>query len=82
MLTQTVAGRTYDYDYNVGSRNMGLAISVAFGVGDAIYVLSRQHEQLADVPWNKTAVHAKVGKYEVPDTPGSEELLFRVRPVR
>ena len=76
MLTQSVAGRTYDYDYNVGSRNMGIAVSVAFGSDDVIYVLSRQHEQLADVPWNKTAVHAKVGKYEVPDTPGSEELLF------
>ncbi len=76
MLTQSVAGRTYDYDYNVGSRNMGIAVSVAFGSGDTIYVLSRQHEQLADVPWNKTAIHAKVGKYEVPDTPGSEELLF------
>ena len=76
MLTQTVAGRTYDYDYNVGSRNMGMAIGVAFGAGDVVYVLSRQHEQLADVPWNKTAVHAKVGKYEVPDTPGSEELLL------
>ena len=35
MLTQTVAGRaTYDYDYNVGSRNMGMAIGVAFGAGD------------------------------------------------
>jgi DNA-binding beta-propeller fold protein YncE len=55
---------------------MGMAISVAFGSGDIIYVLSRQHEQLADVPWNKTAVHAKVGKYEVPDAPGSEELIF------
>ena len=76
MLTQTVAGRTYDYDYNVGSRNMGMAIGVAFGAGDTVYVLSRQHEQLADVPWNKTAVLAKVGKYTVPDTPGGEELLI------
>ena len=76
MLAQSVAGITYDYDYNVGSRNMGIAISVAFGAGDVIYVLSRQHEQLADVPWHKTAVNAKVGKYEVPDTPDSEELLF------
>ena len=55
MLTQSVAGRTYDYDYNVGSRNMGMVINVAFGAGDIVYVLSRQHEQLADVPWNKTA---------------------------
>lgn len=76
MLTQTVAGRTYDYDYNVGSRNMGMATAVAFGSGDVMYILSRQHEQLADVPWNKTAIHAKVGKYEVPDAQGSEELLF------
>jgi DNA-binding beta-propeller fold protein YncE len=76
MLTQTVAGRTYDYDYNVGARNMGMAIGVAFGTGDAMYILSRQHEQLADVPWNKTAVQAKVGKYTIPDTPGGEELLF------
>lgn len=75
MLTQTVAGRTYDYDYNLGSRNMGMAVGTAFGADDTMYVLSRQHEQLADVPWNKTAVLAKVGKYTVPDTPGGEKLL-------
>ena len=76
MLTQSVADRTYDYDYNVGSRNMGMAISVAFGSGDIVHVLTRQHEQLADEPWNKSTVHAKVGKYELSDTRGSEELLF------
>lgn len=76
MLTQTVAGRTYDYDYNVGSRNMGFAIGTAFGSGDTVYVLSRQHEQLADVPWNKTAVLTKVGKYEIPDSAGGEELTL------
>ena len=73
MLTQTVGNRTYDYFSNVGVRDTGLAVGVAVGDTNSVYILARQHEQIADVSWDKTAVHAKVNKYFIGTTAGDEE---------
>ena len=75
MLTQVVAGRVYDYSHVVGRRDMGNPVGVATGEGDVVYVLSRQQEQIADLPWNQTAIHAKVGIYTIGTVPGDEELV-------
>ena len=75
MLTQTVANRVYDYSHSVGGSQMPLPVSVAIGSEDTVYVLSRQYEQIADVPWNKTATFSKVGKFTIGTVAGDEELV-------
>ena len=40
-----------------------------------VYVLSRQYEQISGVPWNKTAINAKVGKFTTGEAAGDEEWL-------
>ena len=75
MLTQVKAGRVYDHSHAVGRRDMGHPVGVATGEGDVVYVLSRQQEQTADVPWNETAIYAKVGIYTIGTVPGDEETV-------
>ena len=75
MLTQVVANRVYDYSHAVGGTQMLLPIGVAIGAGDLVYVLSRQAEQVQDVPWNKTGIKAKVGRFTIGAAPGDEEFL-------
>ena len=60
MLTQTVAGRTYDFSHVVGGRYIGRPVSLAVASEDTVYSLDRPSENIADVPWNKTASGAKV----------------------
>ncbi len=57
---------------------MPLPISLAVGDGDTVYVLSRQYEQILDVPWNKAATAAQLNKFSVPLTPYDEEFLGRI----
>ena len=75
MLTQVVAGRVYDYSHAVGGNFMPLPIEVALGAGDVAYVLSRQYEQISDVPWNRTGLLTRVGKYTIGTVPGDEERV-------
>ena len=73
-LTQTVAGRTYDYSHAVGGRYMGSPCSIAVGSGDVVYVLLRGSELVGNVPWNRTGSGARVGKFTIGTVPGEEEF--------
>ena len=76
MLTQTVAGRVYDYSHVVGGNNyIPLPVGVAVGAGDVVYVLSRPTDVTSGVPWNKTATNAKVTKLTIGTEPGDEEFV-------
>ncbi len=80
MLTQTVAGRVWDYSHCVGrpalsGMGFNLAVGVAIGEGDLVYVLSRGSELISDVPWNRTTAGARVGVLTVGKVPGDEEFL-------
>ena len=77
MLTTVAKGRTYDFSHAVGGLYMPQPIGVVAGEGDTVYVLSRQYEQILDVPWNKAATAAQVNLFTVPDTAGDEEFLGR-----
>ena len=75
MLTRTVAKRVYDYSHAVGGTYMPQPVGVAVGADDLVYVLSRPSESISDVPWNRTAVSAKVGKFTIGTVPGDEEFV-------
>ena len=73
MLTQTVAGRTYDFSYAAGGG--GQTCSLAMGSGDMVYALGRGSEVIGNVPWNRTATGAQVSRITIPTEPGGEEVL-------
>ena len=75
MLTQTVAGRTYDYSHAVGGRYIGQPCSMAMGSGDLVYALLRGSENIGNVPWNKIGSGARVARINIPTEPGTEEVL-------
>ena len=75
MLTQTVAGRVFDYSHAVGSRSGPHPVGVAVGSGDTVYTITRQYEQISNVAWNKTGLFAKVGKYTIGTVSGDEEFV-------
>ena len=51
------------------------AVSLALGEGDTVYVLNRGAEQIKDVPWNRSIVGARVGKFTIGPVPGDEEFV-------
>jgi len=75
MLTQTVAGRTYDFSHAVGGRYIGQPCSLAMGSGDLVYALLRGSELIGNVPWNRTGSGSRVAKITIPTEPGDEEVL-------
>ena len=75
MLTQTAAGRTFDFSHVVGGRFIPQCIAVAFGPDNLVYVLSRQSESVGNVPWNKTGTYAKVGKCTIGTVAGDEKFV-------
>ena len=80
MLTETAAGRTYDYSHSVGrgaQSGMGFnqPIAAALGENDLIYVINRGSESISNVSWNRTGIGARVSKITVGETPGDEEFL-------
>jgi DNA-binding beta-propeller fold protein YncE len=75
MLTQTVAGRVYDYSRTVGGRYIPYPVGIAVGEGDDAYVLSRPADTVSGVPWNKTAVGAKVTRITIGGESGDEEFV-------
>lgn len=80
MYTQNVSGRVYDFSHAVGrgseeGRGFGMPISLAFGEGDTVYVLSRGFEAVSSVPWNFTSIGARVGKYTIGSVPGDEAFV-------
>jgi DNA-binding beta-propeller fold protein YncE len=77
MLTQTAAGRVYDFSHAVGGTYMPYPVNVAVGADDAVYVLGRQYEQILDVPWNKTGTNAQINKFTIGTVPGEEQFIGR-----
>ncbi len=80
MVTQIVAGRVYDYSHSVGrggASGMGfnLAIDLAIGQGDVVYVLSRGSEFVTAVPWDRTARGSRVSTITIGIEPGDEEYI-------
>ena len=80
MVTQIVAGRVYDYSHSVGrgaASGMGfnLAIDLALGQGDTVYVLSRGAEFVTSVPWDRTARGSRVSTITMGAVPEDEEFI-------
>jgi DNA-binding beta-propeller fold protein YncE len=80
MLTQIAAGRTFDFSHAVGRgaiSGMGfrLAVALAAGADDTIYVANRGWEQVTNVPWNRTQLGTRIGKLTIGPVPGDEEVV-------
>ncbi len=83
MLTQTVAGRTWDFSHVVGrvteaGTGFRLPYALALGEGDVVYVLSRGTENIGNVTWNHTGSGARVSKLTIGTVPGDEELVGEI----
>ena len=74
MLTQTVAGRVYDYSHAVGGRHILRPIAMAVGAGDTVYTLERPNENIANVAWNKTATGARISVCTIGTVAGDERF--------
>ncbi len=75
MLTQTVAGRVYDYSHAVGGLHIPQTVGLAVGEGDSVYTLSRPTDSISGVAWNKTAIACKIAKLSIGTVPGDEEHI-------
>ena len=80
MLTETVAGRTYDYSHSVGrgaQTGMGFSnpVAVAFGQDDVLYVVNRGSESISNVAWNRTGVGQRICKVTLGSQAGEEEFI-------
>ncbi len=80
MLTQTVAGRTYDYSHNVGrgaQSGMGfnLPVDLALGPDGVAYVANRGSESISNVPWNRTGVGQRISRLTTGQEAGEEKYL-------
>ena len=59
MLTETVAGRTYNFSHSVGRNaqtGMGFntPVAAAIGADGVVYVVNRGSESISNVGWNRT----------------------------
>ncbi len=80
MLTETVAGRTYDYSHNVGrgaQTGMGFnfPVDLALGPNDVAYVVNRGNESISNVSWDRTGVGQRVSRITLGGAAGDEEFL-------
>ena len=80
MLTETVAGRTYDYSHNVGrgaAVGMGFnnPVALALDADGVVYVANRGSESISNVPWDRTGVGQRVSKVSLGSQSGEEEYL-------
>src|SRR2546426_12305361 len=80
MLTETVAGRTYDYSYNVGrgaAVGMGFnnPVALALDADGVVYVANRGSESISNVPWDRTGVGQRISKVSLGSQTGEEEYL-------
>ena len=75
MLTTVSAGRVFDYSHAVGGLEMPLPIASVCAADDRVFVLSRQSEEVLDVPWDKVATCVEVCLFRIPTTPRSEEYI-------
>lgn len=80
MLTQLAAGRVFDFSHAVGRGAISglgfrMAVALAAGEDDVIYVLNRGWEQVTNVPWNRTQTGVRVSKLTLGTAPGDEEIV-------
>ena len=80
MLTETVAGRTFDYSHNVGrgaQTGMGFNTPVAMTIGPngMVYIANRGSESISNVGWNRTGVGQRISKVSLGSTWGEEEYV-------
>ena len=80
MLTETVAGRTYDYSHSVGrgaQTGMGFSnpVAAALGQDGILYVVNRGSESISNVAWNRTGVGGRVCKVTLGSQAGEEEFI-------
>jgi len=80
MLTETVAGRTYDYSHSVGrgsQTGMGFSNPVAAAIGkdDVLFVVNRGSEGISNVAWNRTGYGARVSQIKLGANAGEEQFI-------
>ncbi len=80
MLTETVAGRTYDYSHNVGRQSltgMGFSYPIALALNQdgVAYIANRGTEQLSGVAWDHTGVGQRVSIVDLGGQTGTEEFI-------
>src|SRR5919108_2094040 len=80
MLTETVAGRTYDYSHNVGrgaAVGMGFnnPVALALDADGVVYVANRGGESISNVPWDRTGVGARISKVALGSQSGEEDYV-------
>lgn len=80
MLTETVAGRTYDYAYNVGRASQsgmgfGQPVAMALGPNGIAYVVNRGSESIGNVPWDRTGVGQRISRVILGNQRGEEQYL-------
>ena len=80
MLTETVAGRTYDYTHNVGrgsQSGMGFNYpnAMTFAPDGTVYITNRGSETISNVGWNRTGVGQRITKVTIGEEWGQEEFL-------
>ena len=80
MLTETVAGRTYDYSHNVGrgaQTGMGFnfPVDLALAPNGIGYVVNRGNESISNVSWDRTGVGQRVSMLTLGAVAGEEEFL-------
>ena len=85
MLTTIAAGRVYDFSHAVGRGAISglgfrMAVSLAAGADDVVYVLNRGWEQVTNVPWNRTHTGIRVTKVTLGSEPGEEEIVAEFSP--
>ncbi|MCH7606297.1 MAG: NHL repeat-containing protein [Chloroflexi bacterium] len=80
MLTETVAGRTYDYSHSVGrgsQTGMGFSnpVAMALGQDNVVFVVNRGSEGISNVAWNRTGYGARVGRVVLGSQSNEEQYL-------
>jgi DNA-binding beta-propeller fold protein YncE len=80
MLTTVAAGRVFDFSHAVGrgalsGEGFRMAIALALGKGDTLYAVNRGWEQVQNVPYNRTQLGTRIGKFTIGPVPGDEEFV-------
>jgi DNA-binding beta-propeller fold protein YncE len=80
MLTETVAGRTYDYSHNVGrgaQTGMGFnnPVAMALDSDGIVYVANRGQESISNVPWDRTGIGQRISKVSLGSQTGEETYI-------
>ena len=80
MLTETVAGRTYDYSHCVGrfsDTGMGFSFPVGLALGEdgIAYAINRGEETISNVGWDHTGLGQRVTILTLGSQTGEEEFL-------